>query len=544
MEETSEYIVVGGGASGCAVTSQLLKNNNKVTLFEAGHNNKNFLIDWPAGFFKFINKSKFATYHKTKPQKHLFNRENIVPQGNVLGGGTSINAQVYMRGRPEDYNEWNDILSVNNNRADWDWETLLPYFRNMESNSTFKNTHHSQEGPLKVSHCKYINELTHDFVNSVASLGLEIVDDFNGHNPQNGVGYYQFMNSNGRRSSAANAFIDPERKNPNLNLKLNSGVKKLIIENNKVIGVEYIDRNGEHKNNFAEKEVILAPGSFITPKLLMLSGVGDEKELSEHNIKCINHLPGVGKNLMDHPECPLIARANGKYGYYKQGEGWRMIKNGIEFFFRGTGLVNSVGVEAGAFVNPLNRNDLSYIQAFFVPSIYMNADTIGVIDPDYGMSITTVMTKPKSRGYVKLKSSNYEDPPEISLNLLKHEDDLKMMVAGQKFFMDSLKQGPLSNKVKEIILPNQKNLDDKKIEEHCKRFVRTNYHPAGTAKMGADNDHMAVLNSKLQVRGIDNLRVCDMSAMPIINSGNTSAPAMMLGLRCGDFINEELSTNS
>ena len=538
MKETSEYIVVGGGASGCAVTSQLLKNNNKVTLFEAGHNNKNFLIDWPAGFFKFINKSKFATYHKTKPQNHLFDRENIVPQANVLGGGTSINAQVYMRGRPEDYNEWNDILSVNNNKTDWDWETLLPYFRNMETNGTFNNKHHSQQGPLQVSHCKYINELTHDFVNSVASLGLEIVDDFNGDNPQNGVGYYQFMNSNGQRSSAANAFIDPERNNPNLKLKLNTAVKKLIIENNKVIGVEFIDHYGNQKNYFAEKEVILAPGSFITPKLLMLSGIGDEKELSENNIKCVHHLPGVGKNLMDHPECPLIARANGKYGYYKQGEGWRMIKNGIEFLIRGTGLINSVGVEAGAFVNPLNRNDLSYIQAFFVPSIYMNADTIGVIEPDYGMSITTVMTKPKSRGYVKLKSSNYLDPPEINLNLLKHKDDLKMMVAGQKFFMESLKQGPLSDKVKEILLPNQKDLDDKKIEEHCRRFVRTNYHPAGTAKMGADNDHMAVLNSKLQVRGVDNLRVCDLSAMPIINSGNTSAPAMMLGLRCGDFLTQ------
>jgi len=538
MDKTSEYIVIGGGASGCAVTSQLLKNNNKVTLFEAGHNNKNFLIDWPAGFFKFINKSKFATYHKTKPQNHLFDRENIVPQANVLGGGTSINAQVYMRGRPEDYNEWNDILSVNNNKTDWDWETLLPYFRNMETNGTFNNKHHSQQGPLQVSHCKYINELTHDFVNSVASLGLEIVDDFNGDNPQNGVGYYQFMNSNGQRSSAANAFIDPERNNPNLKLKLNTAVKKLIIENNKVIGVEFIDHYGNQKNYFAEKEVILAPGSFITPKLLMLSGIGDEKELSENNIKCVHHLPGVGKNLMDHPECPLIARANGKYGYYKQGEGWRMIKNGIEFLIRGTGLINSVGVEAGAFVNPLNRNDLSYIQAFFVPSIYMNADTIGVIEPDYGMSITTVMTKPKSRGYVKLKSSNYLDPPEINLNLLKHKDDLKMMVAGQKFFMESLKQGPLSDKVKEILLPNQKDLDDKKIEEHCRRFVRTNYHPAGTAKMGADNDHMAVLNSKLQVRGVDSLRVCDMSAMPIINSGNTSAPAMMLGLRCGDFLTQ------
>tara|TARA_B100001057_G_scaffold484588_1_gene562864 strand:- start:41 stop:1669 length:1629 start_codon:yes stop_codon:yes gene_type:complete len=541
MEERSEFIVVGGGAAGCAVTSKLLKANFKVTLFEAGYSNNNFLINWPAGFFKFINKSKFATYHKTKPQKHLYNRENIVPQANVLGGGTSINAQVYMRGRPEDYNEWNDILRVNNDNVDWSWDTLLPYFRNMETNSTFNNEHHSQEGPLQVSHCDYINELTHDFINSVATLGVEVVDDFNGENPQKGVGYYQFMNNKGQRSSAANAYIDPEKNNPNLDLRLNSTIKNLIFENNKVIGVEFVNNKGIHKKHFAEKEVILATGSLITPKILMLSGIGDEKELSEKNIKCLQHLPGVGKNLMDHPECPLIAKANGKYGYFKQGEGWRMIKNGLEFLINRTGPINSVGVEAGAFINPINSSDLSYIQAFFVPSIYMNADTIGVVDPDYGMSITTVMTKPKSRGYVKLKSSNYEDPPEINLNLLKHPEDLKMMVAGQRFFLKSLKQGPLGDKVEKIILPDQQNLDDEKIAEHCKKFVRTNYHPAGTAKMGADNDALSVLDSKMRVRGIENLRVCDMSAMPVINSGNTSAPAMMLGLRCGDFLTNDIN---
>jgi choline dehydrogenase-like flavoprotein len=166
----------------------------------------------------------------------------------------------------------------------------------------------------------------------------------------------------------------------------------------------------------------------------------------------------------------------------------------------------------------------------------MNSDTLGVIEDDYGMSITTVMTKPKSRGYVKLQSSKFKDPPIIELNLLKHEDDLKMMMAGQRFFLDVLTTGPLSKKVEKIIVPDIDNLTDKNLEAHCKRFVRTNYHPSGTAKMGADNDKMAVLDSKLRVRGIENLRVCDLSAMPNINSGNTSAPAMMLGLRCAEFL--------
>ena len=535
MEKFSDYIVVGGGASGCALTNKLLSANKSVTLIEAGYSHHNFLLDVPAGFFKLINNSKYATYYKTRPQAHLAGRENIIPQGNVLGGGTSINAQVYMRGRAEDYNEWDEILRVNNDGAKWNWDTVLPYFKEMENNSRINNKYHSNKGNLNVSDSPHVDQLSYDFIESVALLGVEKTDDFNGEY-QKGVGLYQFMNRKGKRSSSAYAFIENHLKNPLLNLLLETTVKEIIIENEVAIGVVIVNRFGEEEKIFANKEVILAAGSFITPKILMLSGVGKEEELNEFSIKCKNNLPGVGKNLMDHPECPLIAKANGKYGYFKQGDGWRMLKNGIEFLLFGTGRVNSTGVEAGAFINPLNTNDLSYIQAFFVPSIYMNSDTIGVIDDDYGMSITTVMTKPKSRGYVKLQSSNFKDPPIIELNLLKHEEDLKMMMAGQRFFLDALKTGPLSKKVEKIIVPDIDNLTDKNLEAHCKKFVRTNYHPSGTAKMGADNDKMAVLDSKLRVRGIENLRVCDLSAMPNINSGNTSAPAMMLGLRCSEFL--------
>ena len=535
MEKFSDYIVVGGGASGCALTNKLLSANKSVTLIEAGYSHHNFLLDVPAGFFKLVNNSKYATYYKTRPQAHLAGRENIIPQGNVLGGGTSINAQVYMRGRAEDYNEWDEILRVNNDGAKWNWDTVLPYFKEMENNSRINNKYHSNKGNLNVSDSPHVDQLSYDFIESVALLGVEKTDDFNGEH-QKGVGLYQFMNKKGKRSSSAYAFIESQLKNPFLNLLLETTVKEIIIENEVAIGVVIVNRFGEEEKIFANKEVILAAGSFMTPKILMLSGVGKEEELNEFSIKCKNNLPGVGKNLMDHPECPLIAKANGKYGYFKQGDGWRMLKNGIEFLLFGTGRVNSTGVEAGAFINPLNSNDLSYIQAFFVPSIYMNSDTIGVIDDDYGMSITTVMTKPKSRGYVKLQSSNFKDPPIIELNLLKHEEDLKMMMAGQRFFLDALKTGPLSKKVEKIIVPDIDNLTDKNLEAHCKKFVRTNYHPSGTAKMGADNDKMAVLDSKLRVRGIENLRVCDLSAMPNINSGNTSAPAMMLGLRCSEFL--------
>ena len=433
MKDIVDYIVVGGGASGCAVTSKLLSKNQEVCLFEAGYSHHNFLLDVPAGFFKIVNNSKYATYHKTNPQKHLGGRQNIIPQGNVLGGGTSINAQVYMRGRAQDYNEWQDILRGNNDSLGWSWNDVLPYFKEMEKNSRLNNEYHGTEGSLKVSDSLCVNELSYDFIKTVNALGVPLTNDFNGKE-QKGVGLYQFMNNKGKRSSAASAFIDPQKNNPNLHLKLQTRVEKIIIENNKAIGVEYKNKNNENLKLFASKEIILASGSFITPKILMLSGIGNEEELSRIGIKCIASLPGVGENLIDHPECPLIAKANGQYGYYRQGQGWRMIKNGLQFLLFGKGPVNSTGVEAGAFINPLDQDDLAYIQAFFVPSIYMNSDTIGVIKDDYGMTITTVMTKPKSRGSVKLKSNNPEDMPVIELNLLKHKDDLRMMMAGQRFF--------------------------------------------------------------------------------------------------------------
>jgi len=535
MKDTVDYIVVGGGASGCAVTSKLLKKNKEVALFEQGYSHHNFLLDAPAGFFKLINNSKYATYHKTSSQEHLGGRQNIIPQGNVLGGGTSINAQVYMRGRAEDYNEWQEILRGNNDSVKWSWNELLPYFKGMEGNSRLDNEYHSKEGPLKVSDSSHKNPLAQDFINSVHELGVPITNDFNGQS-QMGVGYYQHTNRKGKRSSAAYAFIEPEKNNPKLKLNLETRIEKIIIENGKAIGVEYKNKKGEIFRKYAGNEVILTAGSLITPKLLMLSGIGNADELNKHNIECLVNLPGVGENLIDHPECPIIAKANGPYGYYKQGESWRMLKNGLEFLLFGSGPVNSTGVEAGAFINPYDMNDLPYIQAFFLSSIYMNSDTIGKIKDDYGMSITTVVTKPKSRGSVKLKSNNPEDMPIINLNLLKHKDDMVMMMAGQKFFIEAFSKGPLAKKVKEIIMPNPNKLDDASLEEHCKNFVRTNYHPSGTAKMGSDSDKMAVLDSKMRVRGINKLRVCDLSAVPNINSGNTSATAMILGLRCGDLI--------
>jgi choline dehydrogenase-like flavoprotein len=268
----------------------------------------------------------------------------------------------------------------------------------------------------------------------------------------------------------------------------------------------------------------------------MLSGIGAAAELAEHGIDCVADLAGVGRNLIDHPEVPMTALANGPYGYYKQGEGWRMIRNGLQFKLFGTGPVTTAGVEAGAFVNPIERDATPTIQAFCPPIVYLDRDAVGEVRDGYGMTITTVVVKPKSRGHVRLASADPSAMPRVSPNLLQHEEDMQTMIAGQRFFLEAMRQSPLARRIDRIAVPPNGRDDEATLRAHCKRFVKTNYHPCGTARMGLDGDRDAVLDSRLRVRGVEGLRVCDLSAMPDINAGNTNAPAMMIGDRCADLM--------
>jgi choline dehydrogenase-like flavoprotein len=282
----------------------------------------------------------------------------------------------------------------------------------------------------------------------------------------------------------------------------------------------------------------MAAGALVTPQLLMLSGIGPADHLKEHGIACVADLPGIGENLIDHPEVPLIAMANGPYGYYKQGVGWRMLLNGLHFKLFKTGRILSTGFEAGAFVNPTDPEAEPTIQAFCVPIVYLDRDRTGTLDDAYGLTVTTVLVKPKSRGYVRLRSASPDDMPLVSPHLLRDPADALAMADGQRFFLRAFQTHPLSRRIKSIAIPDPNDLSDEAIIRHCRHFVKTNYHPSGTCRMGAADDPMAVLDSRLRVRGIDNLRVCDLSAMPNINAGNTNAPAMMMGSRCAAFVTE------
>ncbi len=533
--ESFDYIVIGGGSSGCVAAARLASEGKaRVLLLEAGHSHHHPLLDMPPGIFKMINGSKFMRYHHTPPQAHLDGRSHDIPQGNVLGGGSSVNAQVYMRGRPSDYDEWNDVLRGNNDRVGWGWKDVLPHFRRMEGNNRLNNELHGNNGPLLVSDPGYIDDFSHWFVQAVQALGEPYNPDFNGP-AQRGVGFYQFTNRNGKRSSAAHAFLQPQEQNPNLVVRIHAEVHKIVIENHRATGVIYKDRSGLHEVR-AQAEVIVAAGALITPKLLMLSGIGPADHLSQLGIKVTADLPGVGQNLIDHPEVPVTALANGPYGYFKQGVGWRMLRNGLQFKLFGSGPITSAGVEAGAFVNPTSPTSPPTIQAFCVPIVYLDRDARAELNEDYGITITTVLVKPRSRGEVRLASVDPAAMPVVSPNLLKDPSDMAEMIAGQRFFLRAFAAEPLAKRLSRVVLPKPGNDSDDALRAHCKRFVKTNYHPAGTARMGADGDTMAVLDARMRVRGIDGLRICDMSAVPNINAGNTNAPAMMLGDRCADLI--------
>ncbi len=532
MTPQYDHIVIGGGSAGAAAAAGLVNAGAKVLLLEAGYSNRHPLLDMPPGIFKMINGSKFMRYHKTEAQPHLDGRAHDIPQGNVLGGGSSVNAQVYMRGRPSDYDAWDEMLRGTNDGVGWGWDEVLPYFRGMEGNNRFASDLHGSEGPVLVSDPGHINDMSRWFVQAVQQLGEPFNPDFNGPT-QRGVGFYQFTNRAGRRSSSAYAFLSPLEGNPNLTIKLQAEVARIETKDGRATGVSYRDKSGEHSAN-VDGEVILAAGALVSPKLLMLSGIGPEAHLGQHGIDVVAPRQGVGQNLIDHPEVPVTAFANGPYGYFKQGNGWRMLRNGLQFKLFGSGPVTSAGVEAGAFVNPSDPTADPTIQAFCVPIVYLDRDALEEVEDDYGLTVTTVVVKPTSRGEVRLRSSDPFAMPSVSPNLLKSEDDMAEMIRGQRFFRRAFETKPLSDRIRQIVIPEGD--DDETLRAHCKRFVKTNYHPAGTCRMGADGDPMAVLDSRLRVRGVEGLRVCDMSAVPDINAGNTNAPAMMLGARCADLV--------
>ena len=518
-----DFIIIGGGSSGCVTANKLVKNNASVLLIEEGGDYTNPFLKMPAGFIPMLDGSPYHRFHKTIPQKQLNDRQHDIAQGKILGGGSSINGMVYMRGRPSDYEVWEKEVDD----KFWSWEHLLNSYVSLEGNQRLNNKYHGINGPLKVSDPKYVVKGTDLYIKTMQGLGLPFNSDFN-DGDQHGVGLMQLTTNYGKRCSAVDAFIDPIRNNNKFNIKLKSIVTKIIIEKNKAIGVEVFEK-GKINNYFANNEIIITAGTYISPKILMHSGIGDEEELKKHNIKTLVNLQGVGKNLQDHHEVPYVVSTKKGYGYFKQNKGLRKIINGLQYILFNSGPVTSNAAETCAFLNPTNLKDNidPPIKLYCVQIMYTDRDTKD-IKQNHGLTLTSCILNPKARGDVKLSSGNPLDLPLINPNFFSNNDDLKLMVDSLKFARSVVKSKPLSDIVIDETLPGKNMQTNDDLINYCKRTVKTNWHPVGTCKMGKEDDPYAVLNNKLQVYGVENLRIFDVSMMPKLVSGNTNAPAMAI----------------
>lgn len=524
--KTYDYIVVGGGSAGCVTASRLVAEfGARVLLLEAGGDYKDWILKVPAGFSQILGGTKYFTQHFTVPQEQLGGRVQMIPQGKVLGGGSSINAQAYMRGRAADYDIWGEMTGSDL----WSWRKILPHFMRLEGNQKFNNGWHGAYGPLRVSDPGFICEMSHKYVRTLQGMGVAYTPDFNNGAPA-GVGYPQVTTGGGRRCSAVDAFITPIRGNPNLEIVTGARVERIMIERGRAVGVDY-SAAGNRNQARADGEVILAAGALASPQLLMLSGIGPADALGKLGIKVEADLAGVGNNLQDHCGAPIAASAPGNFGYFRQDQGLRKIANGIEYLLLGRGRITTTGVEACSFHVPEDGSGDPVVQIWCVPKTsYIDEDVRGVPDID-GVTLHAVLMRPRATGWLRLRSADPRDLPLVNPNYLGHPDDMRHLRDGMRMAREILAARPLRDVVTKEILPGAGAADDAAIDEHMRRTVKTDYHPVGTCRMGRETDDDAVVTPELQVRGIDGLRVIDASVMPKIVTANTNAPTMALASR-------------
>jgi choline dehydrogenase len=523
-----DYIVVGGGSAGCVTASRLVRDHGaSVLLLEAGPAKGSPILAMPAGYMKFLASDAYLTMHQAVPQRQLDGRAPIIPQARLLGGGSAVNAMVYMRGQAADYDGWDRYLGQG---SGWSYADVLPHFKTQEDNDHLAGQFHGVGGPLKVSHLGHHCIMSRAFVKTMQGLGVPYNPDFNGA-AQGGVGFMQHTIDpvTRRRCSARDAFLAPVLGNPRLTVATQASATGVVLEGGRAIGVRYVE-GGSEKVARASAEVILTAGAYITPKLLMLSGIGPAAQLKAFGIDVRVDLRGVGRNLQDHHEVPVVAAANGRYGYFRQDRGLAMLRNGLQYLLFKSGPVVTTGVEACAFIDPQGSGREGAIQLYCVPTVYLDRD-VKELQPTEGVTLTPCVTRPKSRGSVTLRSADPRDPPVVDPNFFGEPDDLKLQMAGVRFAREVMRAQPMKDMLTAEIYPGVDKQSDQDLERHCKRNVKTNYHPVGTCRMGPDHDDMAVLDEQLRVRGVDGLRVFDVSMMPTLVSGNTNAPALAIADR-------------
>ena len=522
-----DFIIIGAGSAGCVLANRLTAHDNhSVLLIEAGPRDLNPWIHIPIGYGKNFRNAKINWMFQSAPGDEWVKKSVPTPRGKVIGGSSSINGMVYMRGNPDDYNHWQQL-----GNKGWSFDDVLPYFRKSQNQQREEDSYHGKGGPLWVSDPSEPHPIAEAYIKAGLEAGYEYNPDFNGKK-QSGFGHIQWTTKNGKRSSAATAYLNPAKKRRNLSIISNAQVHRVVFEGTKAIGVEY-ETNGKKYNANANNEIIISAGAIHSPQILQLSGVGNASELKQLGVPIIADLPGVGENLQDHVNAPLLYKSKSSLTantlYHSP---LRKVKEGLKYLFLKKGMLAMGACYAGGYLTMQPGAANPDIQALLL--LFSTEDLGGVPHKFDGITINVALMRPESKGFVKAIDNHISTPPIIQPNYLEAKSDRDTLVAGMNEIRRIIKQPALSNNILTEYSPTAdiQSYDDC-LDFICKR-ARTSYHPVGTCKMGQDK--MSVVDERLRVRTLSGLRVIDASIMPTITSGNTNAPTIMIAEKAADLI--------
>ncbi|MGD8811079.1 MAG: choline dehydrogenase [Gammaproteobacteria bacterium] len=522
-----DYIIVGAGSAGCVLANRLSEDGARVVLLEAGPKDRNPMIHIPAGVRSLLYNAGVNWNYSSEPEKGTGGRRIHWPRGRVLGGSSSINGMQYVRGNAGDYDGW-----AQRGCKGWSYEDVLPYFRKSEDfRQKGDGAYRGQGGVLKVEEARTILPLTHTFVEAAQQAGFPLTQDYNGMQ-QEGVGYSQMTRMGRRRASTAQTFLASARKRSNLQIETEAVATKLLFEGVRCVGVAFRQR-GQDRELRAEREVILSGGSINSPQLLQLSGVGPGAHLQQHGIETVHDLPGVGQNLSDHYVVRIAHRVKNAVTFNELARFPRVMPEVLRWVLLSNGALTFGATTAMVFTK--SREGLEYpdIQLLYAP-VTFEPDKKNVLERKPGMAVAVCPGRPESRGTIMIQSPDPMQHPAIRPNYLSAESDLHVMLAGIKQTRKIFDAPAFSNYTEGEIRPGTpiETIDD--VRTFAQENGTTIYHPVGTCKMG--EDPMAVVDSRLRVHGMAGLRVVDASVMPLVTTGNTNAPTIMIAEKAADMI--------
>lgn len=529
--ETNEfdYIIVGGGNAGCVLAARLSEDPAcQVLLLEAGPRRESPWVRVPAGFSKLLTGTHHNWNLKTEPEEATDNREIAIPKGKGLGGSTLINGMIFVRGQPGDYDLW-----AQRGCTGWGWSDVLPYFKRFER---FEEAGEGRgtDGPLPVCRVNNRPEIAEAFIGAAEAAGHPRNDDYNGAN-QTGFGYYQVNQSNGRRVSAADAYLKPVLKRPNLTVLTDAIVARIVLVDRRATGVEAVI-GGTLRTFQARGEVILAAGAVHSPQILELSGIGAPDILAKAGIKTMHSLPGVGENYLDHFCTRMNWRVRLPVTLNEQTRGLNLLREVIKYAFTHRGILTYATGLAHGFLHTRPGLSGPDVQLFFMHASYANAAERS-LDREPGMTVGVSQMRPQSRGSIHVASDDVTQPPKIRPNFLANEEDQRCIVEGMKATRHLMEQEPLSRFRGAELAPGSEVQDDEAWLQFARQNGQTIYHASGTCRMGTDAG--AVVDARLRLHGVTGLRVADASVMPEIVSGNTQAAVFMIAEKAADMIRED-----